>query len=79
MARSLFCSLVESVGTALSLQFVFDQERHHLGQAHRLLFGVSETSDIFTFHQRLTVRSLNVAKRAGCVADQGNWLSCGQE
>jgi uncharacterized damage-inducible protein DinB len=33
---------------AFRLQFVFDQERHHLGQAHRLLFGVSKTSDIFT-------------------------------
>src|SRR4029077_11642688 len=43
------------------------------------LFGVSETSDIFTFHQRLTVRSLDVAKRAGCVTNQGNRLACGQE
>ena len=42
--------------TAFRLQFVFDQERHNLGQAHRLLFGISETSDIFTLDQRLTVR-----------------------
>src|SRR5437667_6153372 len=55
---------------AFRLQFVFDQERHHLGQPHRLLFGVSETSDLFTFHQRLTVRALDVAKRAGCVTDR---------
>ena len=41
---------------AFRLQLVFDQERHHIGQAHRLLFGISETSDIFTLDQRLTVR-----------------------
>ena len=40
---------------AFRLEFVFDQERHDLGQLLTASRKLAKTSDIFTFHQRLAV------------------------
>src|SRR5579864_5796099 len=59
--------------------FVLDQERHHLGEPYRFLLAIGEAGDFLAVHEQLAVRSLDVAQRAGGVADDADGLAGGDE
>jgi hypothetical protein len=59
---------------AIGLEHVFDQERHHLGQADRFLLAVAEGHPL-AGDQRLAVDALGVAQHARRVADRTDRLA----
>ena len=76
---------VFAVNTALRLEHVLDQKRHHLSQARGVFLAIAETGDRFACDQWLTVAALDVEqyrrrvtnscdRLAGCVGvlDQGD-------
>ena len=53
-------------------QHIFNQKRHHIGQARRSLFGIGEPGNIAARDQWLAIRGLGVAKDCGRMADGGD-------
>jgi len=70
---SRVCALRED--TALRPQFVFDQERHNLGQFDRFFFGVREASHLLAGDEWLALRSGHMAERSRCMAYQCHRLT----
>ena len=55
-------------------QFVFNEERHYLGELHFFLFAVGKAGHPLSLYERLALVS-DMAERTGRVADQRDWLA----
>ena len=50
-------------------QLVFDKEGHHIRQSYLFFLAIGEAGHGLAFDERLAVRRLDMAERAGRVAD----------
>ena len=60
-------------------QFVLDKEWRHLRQSYLFLLAIGETGHGLAWYPRLAVWSLDMAQRAGSVADQREGLADSQK
>src|SRR5215471_79289 len=60
-------------------ELVLDEEGYHLRQAHVFFLAIGEAGHMLAVDERLGSRGLDMAQRAGGVADQGDELACGEE
>ena len=58
-----------AVITAIGLQHLFDQERHHVSELYCRLFTVGEAGHLMPLNQRRTISSAGMAQHTGRMAD----------
>ena len=60
-------------------RLVFDKEGYHLRQSYLFFLAIGEAGHGLALYEQLAVRGLDMAQRAGRVADQREGLGGGQE